>query len=169
VRSLFLSFSRGSHFLVAPLLLLVVCGCGNGRLPCVKAQCEVLVGGQPYGPVTVRMQRDNAEKGAPISIANIDSSGTGSFSTYELNDGLPEGSYKATVMPAGTGETQIDKPYMNPNSSPLVAQVFKNSDKISLKLDVPKKPVVVSIPGLPSNIKAMGTEELMKMATPPKP
>jgi hypothetical protein len=158
------------HFVIGTAFLLTIaCGCGNGRLPCIKVPCEVMVGGEPYGPVTVRMQRDNAEKGAPISIANIDSSGKGTFSTYEQNDGLPVGTYKAAVMPTGTGETKVDKTYMNINSSPLIAQVFQNSDKISLKLDVPKKPVIVSIPGLPPNIKAMGTEELMKMATPPKP
>jgi len=123
--------------LVVPSLLFIS-GCGASQLPCVPAEVSVTVGGEPYGPCNVRMERKGAKPGERETVANIGKDGTGRFSTYKAGDGIPEGEYKVCVDPAGIGTPPFDKAYRSLASTPLTVQVYKNSDTVKLELEAKK-------------------------------
>ena len=110
-------------------------GCGESRLPCVKIGCKLLVDGKPYGPATVTLYRQGAKPNERATIGNIERNGEGKLSTYQLGDGIPEGDYSVTIAAGGLGKTPIAKMYSDQSKSPVKITVFKNSDVVKIDLE----------------------------------
>lgn len=142
---------------------LVMVGCGSSQLPCIPVTVEVTVDGKPFGPCAVRFERKDLKPGERTTVANLDKSGIGKCSTYSLNDGIPEGEYKVAVEPFGAGLLPIDKKYLEVKSSPLTAQIFKNSQDVKFQLDPSKKKGTGST-GLPDRLGAKSIQELIEQS-----
>ena len=140
-------------------------GCGGSQLSVVPVKVEVTVDGKPYGPCAVRFERKNMKPGERTTVANLDKSGVGKCSTYKLNDGIPEGDYKVAIEPFGVGMLPIERTYLNLSTSPLTAQVFKNSENIKFELEASKKKGAGSN-GLPERLGAKSNQELLEESMP---
>ena len=147
------------------LAVVLLAGCGNGRLPCIPAKCAIKVDGQPYGPATAIFHRSGDKPEDRRPTASIGADGSGEISTYELGDGIPEGDYKVTVVEGGIGGSKVARAYANQATSPLQAKVFKNSDVITLELEAPKNstPSGLRIPG------AKSSDEMLQESMPAAP
>ena len=144
---------------------LAIIGCGGSQLYCVPVKVEVTVDGKPFGPCAVRFERKNLKPGERTTVANLDKSGVGKCSTYKLNDGIPEGDYKVSIEPFGVGMLPIERTYLDLKTSPLTAQVFKNSENIKFELEASKKKGAGSS-GLPERLGAKSNQELLEESMP---
>ena len=153
------------YFLVC-LYCFETVGCGGSQLYCVPLKVEVTVDGKPFGPCAVRFERKTLKPGERTTVANLDKTGVGKCSTYKLNDGIPEGDYKVSLEPFGIGMLPIDRNYLDLKTSPLTAQVFKNSENIKFELEASKKKGAGSF-GLPERLGAKSNQELLEESMPP--
>jgi hypothetical protein len=96
-------FQRHSDHIVWSIVLIVVCciGCGRSRsepLPVYPVKGEVFVGGKPAeGAVIAFYPTKRTEWSSTTSRGVVDQRGGFSLTTYEANDGAPEGEYVVTV------------------------------------------------------------------------
>ena len=149
-------------FVVLALTLLAVAvtatGCGDGkpaRLSVVPVRGKVMRGGQPLAGAQVMLHPDAssaAKLGSLRPNGTTASDGTFSLTTYENNDGAPEGTYQATVIwpdeayqprtpeereDFHTGAPKPDKlqgRFQDPARSGLTATVSASTPELTLEL-----------------------------------
>ena len=128
--------SRGIR-LALVFVALLVCGCGDGRVPVYPITGKVEYEGKPAPFATVIFHPQNApianDALSPRATTALD--GTFALSTYGVRDGAPEGDYRVTVswqVPEGRidpneldpdvmqdSPERIPKKYTRPNSTPI--------------------------------------------------
>lgn len=120
-------------------------GCNNGdsRVATVPVTGLVLKGGKPihYATVVFHPSGDTPVADAkPRAITSAD--GTFELTTYDGNDGAPEGEYKVTIQqwltekPEEGPKNQLKEKYADPNTSQLTATVRKEgSSMFTFKVD----------------------------------
>jgi len=129
--------------LTAGVILLI--GCGDGRLPRRPVSGSVTVAGKPAGGAIVVLHpvagsvAPEAEKIRPTGTCDRD--GRFLLGTWELADGVPAGRWKATVQwftaanaPEGadpeTAHAETDRlggAYGDPEATPLVVEVAESA------------------------------------------
>lgn len=97
-----LDLRRLSPVFVASAIGLAGCGSSEGaadQLETFDITAKVTVDGQPLGGVQLTMAPANPQSGIPNSGAALGPDGTGKFSTYAPEDGIPAGEYTAGLLP----------------------------------------------------------------------
>ena len=92
---------RGGGFAVVLLVLLPVCGCGKGdknRVAVQPVQGTIQFRGQPPAGAFVSLSPKNPIEGVPAPRATVGADGSFTVTTYDGNDGAPEGDYVLTVQ-----------------------------------------------------------------------
>lgn len=80
------------------LSVLVFAGCGDGRPTLVPASGSVTLNGEPLEGAQVGLQPIGIEGYSRPSRATTDASGRFTVGTFDKGDGIPEGSYRVTVI-----------------------------------------------------------------------
>ena len=135
------------RFMVSSTFVLLICGCGNDKLPLGKVEGKVLYQGKPLEFGSVMFQ---PEKG-PIAKSTIRSDGTFVLSTYVEGDGAVIGSHAVQVRcfssqnpnaprsnsngETSLGQLLIPKKYTRYGTSGLTAEVAKENEPIVLNLE----------------------------------
>ncbi len=119
------------------LLVLAVASCGGGpkRKLTYPTDGKLLIDGKPVGNVTVFFQPVGTDDKEPTrAFATTNPDGTFSLTTYDANDGAPEGDYIITLLyepldsPLARAKgkpPKIDKIYTDMATSPLRAKIEK--------------------------------------------
>src|SRR5262245_48541687 len=92
---------RGGGFAVALLMLLPACGCGKSdknRVAVQPVQGTIQFRGQPTAGAFVSLSPKNPIEGVPAPRATVGQDGSFTVTTYDGNDGAPEGDYVLTVQ-----------------------------------------------------------------------
>jgi len=118
------------------LIAIVAVACdGPKRKPAFPTQGKLLIGNQPVANVTLFFQPVGTTDAEPTrAYATTSLDGTFSLTTYEANDGAPEGDYVVTLLyepvdsPLSRAKgkpPKIDKKYTAIETSPLKVKIEK--------------------------------------------
>lgn len=143
---------RAFHAACAIALLLISCGCGktrnkDGQLPVFPVQGSITFQGEPlaFANITLIPVDESAARKQRASAGVSDEDGNFSLSTYDVNDGAPEGQYYITVSCENREAKKISGEYpellpvryQSPSASRLTASVI-DGDNEPLVLDLVK-------------------------------
>jgi hypothetical protein len=140
---------RLAAFVTSAAALLVVAGCGSGRIPTYLVQGTVLVDGRPAeGAIVIFCPVDAIPEAEHLRPAGkADSSGQFALTTFEPSDGAPTGQYKVLVKwPAPTPSSTTDREgrpggaskgpdrlrgkYYNTETTPLTATIEEQFNEL---------------------------------------
>jgi hypothetical protein len=129
--------------IVVALAIIPACGKNGGRVKVYPVQGKVLAHGTPAEGALVLFylaSNDSTKPRMPIPNATTDSEGVFKLTSYQNNDGAPEGEYKVSIVwpeAAPTGAHEAASPrdrlagrYSNPQKSNLSAKVEKGGGEI---------------------------------------
>lgn len=141
--------------LLLSVALLVLAGCGDGRVKVYPVSGQVLYNGQPLKGVDLAFHPNDPKNdtGYPPH-AKTDADGKFTLTTYLKDDGAPAGEFKVAVAVAvetaggddGADQTkrltfQVPAQYQRKESTPLAATVKPGSNALDpFKLDGPPLP-----------------------------
>ena len=128
-----------SQLLVVVLSIGVVAlavGCGDGRPARVRVSGQITVDGKPLDFGSIAFYPD---AGGRPGGAQMESGGNYSVTMYELNDGLPPGSYSVSVSAVDVFSDRAcrwhaPKRYQDPETSGLTAEIKNKSIPINFDL-----------------------------------
>jgi hypothetical protein len=92
---------RGGGFAVVSLVLVTALGCGKAdknRVAVQPVQGTIQFRGQPAAGAFVSLSPKNPIEGVPAPRATVGADGSFTVTTYDGNDGAPEGDYVLTVQ-----------------------------------------------------------------------
>lgn len=125
-----LHFARHPSIGMAIVLCLIAFGCGGGSdVPILETQPTkgtLTLNGKPYGPASVQLiPQTPGEENTRSVTGTVDASGNISFTSYEVGDGAPVGSYKVVVMPGMQGgpPEPIPNVYKSESTTTLTATI----------------------------------------------
>lgn len=120
-------------------LAVVAGGCGDGRwqAPTYPATGRLVVNGKPAAGALVHLHPEGAPVDARSSRpwAKVQSDGTFTLTTYELDDGAPAGSYQVTlVWPEDTSRPslfdRLDRKFDEPEESKWTVTVTEGDNTL---------------------------------------
>jgi hypothetical protein len=125
------------------LVAINACGKGDGRVKVYPAQGKVLVRGTPAeGAIVFFFPAGDAKRpGIPAPNGTTDSQGVYKLSTYEADDGAPEGDYQVSIswpepLPPNVRESvtgpkdRLGNRFSDPQKSKLTAKVAGGGGEI---------------------------------------
>ena len=154
LRPTYLRATTSCGFLLTLLSLLAVCGCGEGRPATVPVSGKVTFGGGPWPkPGKLYFTGSEAIEGHPQrpGVAEFDTDGQFTVTTWDEGDGLLPGKYRARVEcwkvypnvvppdPVTPGESYLSGKYTNATASGLEVVVEPGSEPIRVNWDIPKR------------------------------
>jgi hypothetical protein len=90
---------RWHPLLACPLVLLVFCGCGDGRERTYEVRGQVFAGDRPAANALVTFHPVGGVAAGPVHpTATVDDSGNFTLTSYKTGDGAPAGEYQVTVV-----------------------------------------------------------------------
>lgn len=115
------------------------CGKANSRVPVHPAQGAIQFRGQPAHGAFVSLHPKNAIEGVPHPRATVSQDGTFAVTTYDGNDGAPEGDYVLTVQwykPVKQGNDLVGGPnvlpakYGSPRTSDVIVHIAAGENRL---------------------------------------
>ena len=107
---------------ISILVPLFFAGCSGGdgfeKLPLYPASGTVQMDGEPFGPVSLRFEPENA--GGRGFVGTVDATGKiNAVTTYKVGDGAPVGTYKVTVFSSMGASKPFPAKYESAKTTPL--------------------------------------------------
>jgi hypothetical protein len=133
---------------LAAVLLAVIAGCSDNRLPMVPVQGKVtFAGGPPPKPGSITFSPITVAEGLPQrpGTANFDESGEFRVTSFKKNDGLVPGTYEAVIdcwmrNPDASDPTTFERfNHVPRNYRPPPISVDAEAGEVEVNFDVPKK------------------------------
>jgi hypothetical protein len=119
------------HVFAAAVGAVILSGCGPeggaDQLTTYDVTAHVTADGKPVSDIQLTMTA--TEAGHPNSAANLSADGTGKFSTYGPEDGIPAGAYTAGLMYSGSNPGAAV-----PSVKPLSVTVTEDMDGKTLDI-----------------------------------
>ncbi len=141
--------ARQLTWLSFALVMILVHGCSNGRKPAFAVQGKAFKGSEPLaGAMVVFHPVNAAEKDLTRPSGVVAEDGSFQLTTYDANDGAPEGEYVVTLLwqekPKGAAglisenkgfvPDRLKGAYSDPKTSKLKAKVEKSQNN-AIKLE----------------------------------
>jgi hypothetical protein len=134
---------RHSSFVILPLALVWLAGCGSGDRPTtIPISGRVTINGQPPGEVgRLHFTPTKAADGYPKRPAGgaFTAEGTYRVMSWEPDDGLVPGHYKVSLMPGDLSKTGIPPKFHQSGTSGLEVDVPADQSSIEYNIDVRTK------------------------------
>jgi hypothetical protein len=114
--------------------MFAICGCGGGddvpRVATQPTKGTLTLNGQPYGPASVQLIPAVLTEETRTVTGTVDAGGNITFTSYEVGDGAPAGSYKVIVLPGMQGAPAEGVPsvYQSENTTTLTATIAEATD-----------------------------------------
>jgi hypothetical protein len=132
-------------YVATPFLLALVVGCsGEPQRPAVyPVTGQVLFDGRPAAGAVVSFHAKGTTGQFPTPSAKADGRGNFTLTTYQAEDGAPQGDYVVTVelRPFITkngeveqGPNQLPPKYSSPKTTTVVASVTEGENKVPIKI-----------------------------------
>jgi hypothetical protein len=135
--------------ILSGLILAALAGCSNHhRAPVYPVHGQVLLNGKPLSDAIVAFHAPEHMALDAFPAAHTDADGRFELTSYEHNDGAPEGAYTISVVcfrarsirrgQEGRADNVVPQRYANPASSGLSATVASQSNDLpAIKLKSP--------------------------------
>jgi len=131
-------------WIVGALALATLVGCGGGdgivRLPVHPVEGQITRNGKPLANALVALHPKGGDSRAITARGQTDENGNFKVTTYDQNDGAPEGDYAVTVQyyqlvktgsSAEPGPNVLNPKISSPNQTDIVVKIAAGPNKLS--------------------------------------